>query len=274
MEINAAGNISIIIWSLKILLVLIIAGCFFIPNVANIFWREYKSYFTSWIGYITLCGFFLFTSFFIFLMWKGIIFYGDKPFALVNITGFVIGAIFFGPIMTMRAFSDEKKNGTIELLFTSPVKTYQLVIGKFLASFGLFMTFLFLSLIYVLYIFIFEQEPGADYLMIFSEYMGIVYLGVGILALGLFLSSITKEPFVAALLGIIIGFFLLFLSQYASSESQGSFMQIILSELSLISHVQDMFQGIVKVKDIAFFLLWTTLFLSLTNTALESHKWK
>jgi len=262
------------IWTLKIVLLLLVVGCFFLPNVKNIFWREYKSFFTSWIGYITLFGFFIFTAFFIFLAWKGIVYYGQKPFALINITGFVIGTIFFVPIMTMRAFAEEKKSGTIELLFTSPIKTYQIVIGKFLSSFALFITFLLLSLIYILYIFMFEQDPGADYKLIFSEYMGIIYLGIGMIALGLFLSSITKEPFVAALSGIVLGFFLLFLSQYAVSESEGSLMQLILSELSMISHVQDMFQGIIKVKDIAFFLLWTVLFLSLANTAVESHKWK
>ena len=271
---DPSSSVTLVIWILKIVLLLLLVGAFFIPNVANIFWREFKSYFTSWIGYVTLIGFFLFTAFFIFLMWKGIVTHGEKPPALVNITGFVIGIIFFCPIMTMRSMAEEKKSGTIELIFTSPIKTYQLVIGKFLASFGLFMTFLVLSLIYIVYIALFEQDPGADYLKIFSGYMGVIYLGIGMLSLGIFLSSITKEPFVAALIGIIIGFFLFFLSQYTVSETQDSIMYILLSELSMIAHVQDMFQGIINVKDIVFFLLWSVLFLSLSNTALESYKWK
>jgi ABC-2 type transport system permease protein len=261
-----------------------------LSNIAVIIWREFKSYFTTAYGYVVLTLFLLMTSI-MFIM--GLLDQVNRSIqdttiiGQINYSGFFFIAIFVGPILTMKAFAEEKKIGTIELLWTSPVNTIDVVIGKYFAAVLMWLLALIMTISYPIFLNVFAQTTeaatmegtisGIDNLMIFGQYLGIFLLGAGILAVGVFTSSITKEPFVALLSAVVLGF-LLYISYFfgvqGTSPEEQTFLQTIVVNWTLYPHTQDFLQGKLYLKHIIFYVLWITFFLSLSIFALNSHKWK
>ncbi len=177
--------------------------------------------------------------------------------------------IFTIPLMTMHLFAEEQKSGTMELLMTKPIKDVEVVLGKYFAALLLFLTYLVITLFYVvLYKMVgANPDPGP----IVSAYLGIFFVGAAFLAVGLFTSSVTNSHVAAGFLGWGILLFLWFV------KSIGKFTGLlgtIFNSLALMDYFQDFGKGIIDAKNIVFYLSFITIVLFLTTRLVESRKWR
>ncbi|MEG0457582.1 MAG: ABC transporter permease, partial [Oscillospiraceae bacterium] len=150
-----------------------------------IFKRELSSYFTSPIGYVFLGIFYVISGFFLF----STILSGTTDMSFI-FSGMFIVLVFLVPILTMRLLSEEKKQKTDQVLLTSPVNLFSIVIGKYLAAFTVFLCGLSITLIYALVLA--GNSTSFDWLVVFGNYIGIILLGGCFIAIGLFVSSLTE----------------------------------------------------------------------------------
>lgn len=235
--------------------------------------RELRSYFTSYVAYVLLA---------IFLLLSGGFFYSDLSYFLL-VSSYVVPtglwqqvfldmrycALFVLPLLTMRLLAEERKLGTIELLWTYPIRDYEIVLGKFLACWLFYLLMVGLTTVNPLMLYSFYQFDLGPLL---SAYLGIILLGTTFIAAGLFVSSLTENQVLAAMgtYGILIFFWFATWNEAALSEQAAGF----LLRLSLFDRFLYFCRGVIDLKDIAFFLLITTLFLFLTLQSLQARKWR
>jgi len=181
----------------------------------------------------------------------------------------VVTFIFLLPLVSMRQFSEEKKSGTIETLFTWPFSDLDIVLGKWFASLTLLgamlaPTFLNFALI--------ADKTALPWAVVASGFFGIFLVGACYLAVGLFTSALTENQVIAAALsfGALL---LLFVLSWVENETSGAVKDLV-GQLSIISHLQDLTKGLVNLKDITYFILFTVLMLFGTLRVLESKKWR
>lgn len=235
--------------------------------------REIKSFFGSPIGYLVIAVFLLLNGLF---LW---VFEGD--FNILN-SGFADLSPFFTlspwilifliPAVTMRSFSDEKKQGTIELLFTKPLSVWEIVNGKFLGAFILIILALLPTLIYVVVISsLGSPEGNIDMGSTLGSYFGLLFLVSGYTAIGIFTSSLSDNQIVAFIVSVFLCFVFYFGFEGLSGFA-GDFSNLIAS-LGMDYHFRSMSRGVLDTRDIIYFLSITVLFLSLTVYKLKSLKW-
>jgi ABC-2 type transport system permease protein len=241
--------------------------------------RELKSYFASPIAYIILVVFLILSGIFFFFYLESFIrSQFDPRFQLfrekLNLNEFVIRPyfgttsvvlLFMIPLITMRLIAEERKNFTAELLFTSPVRVSQIVLGKFLASFSLFALMVALSAIYLV---VLRVYGNPDLGPVLSAYLGLFLLGGSLISAGLFASSLTENQIVAAV--ISFGILLVFWILGASSDADNS----ILGYISIINHLDNFTKGIIALRDTIYYLSFIFFGLFLTYIMVESQRWR
>lgn len=239
-------------------------------NIFSICGKELYTYFVSPIAYFVFFVFmavvgFLFTA--IFFIQSGS--NGSGAVVMQVVFGNIsIILLFFTPALTMKLFAEERKSGTIELLLTSPVTDTEVVIGKFLASLGLLLIMLVLTLLFPMLVLSFGELDAGP---IFSGYLGLVLLGSCFLSLGLMLSSMSKNQVVSALtsFGLLLTLWVIgFLS------NRGGKLGEILAYLSLTEHFEDFARGIVSLNHAIYYLSFTAVCLFATVKSIESSKWR
>ena len=187
-----------------------------------VFKKEFKSFFYSSLGYVYI-GTFLLLNTLIFLFYVVFTQYPTSNFG--NVLSYLSTFLIFTmPILTMRTYAEEKRNRTDQLLFTMPIKIYSIVIGKFLASICLFIISLILTGIYVFILSLFGDIAPMQLL---STYVGFFLLGTCYIALGQFISSLTENQVVAAIITIISLFLLLAIDSLAKAFSGSTFSGIM-----------------------------------------------
>jgi len=244
--------------------------------------RELKSFFYSPIAYVVLTIFLIITGYFFFVMMAGLSRYSSQmmqnPMAQINITEMIIRPLFGNmtfilmlimPILTMRLFAEEKKSGTFELITTYPIKDIDLVIGKVLACSGVFLAMLLCTGLYPVFMFSYSSpDPG----VLGSAYLGLLLMGIAFIALGTFISSLTENQIVAAVM--TFGASLLFwIIGWISQVSEGVFSKF-LTQISLLSHYENFSKGVIDLSDIIFYLSFSAFWIFLTLRSLESKKWR
>ena len=178
-------------------------------------------------------------------------------------------SIFVIPLLTMRLFAEEKRSGTMELLFTHPVKDYQVVLGKFLASYAVYLMALLITLLYPLLVwFCGPVEWGA----IGGAYLAMVLLGLAFISFGVFASALTEHQMVAAVLSIAC--FLMFWVLGAAADSLKGVFSKILEQLSLFRHLDNLTKGLLDFHDVLYFLMFAGFCFYLTLQVLGSKKWR
>ena len=163
-----------------------------------IYKKEVRSYFTSMLSYIYL-GLFMVVVGFYFSLYC--VFYGMNDFAYYVLNYCTVIMIMLLPVLTMRTFAEERKNKTDQLLLTAPVSVGSIVIGKFLALFTLFMVSVVLTMIYPLIISLFGTISMP---LLVSGYIGFILFGACLLAIGMFISTLTENQFVAAIVTVVV----------------------------------------------------------------------
>lgn len=174
------------------------------------------------------------------------------------------------PILTMRSFSEEKRNGTLELLCTYPVSDFQIAFGKFLS---LLFAVMLLVLPTALYFFL-GPVVGARFEVssLLTGYLGLFLVGASLAALGMFTSSLTEHQAISAGIAFVTILFFWIIGWMADWTSPA--LGTIFRELSFVEHFKDLPRGIIDTKDIAFFLLFTAFFFFATLSVLEIRTWK
>jgi ABC-2 type transport system permease protein len=240
----------------------------------TVFKREISSFLSSLIAYIVIVVFLLVTGLF---MWVfpdySLLDYGYASLDQL----FVIGPwlfMFLIPAITMRFFSEEKRTGTIELLFTKPVTDLQIILGKFFAGFALVIFAVLPTVLYAITLWFLADPVGnIDTGGILGSYIGLLLLGAVFVSIGIFASAITDNQIVAFILGLFLCFFM-----YSAFDSLKLLnlpvkTQLILEQLGISSHFYAMGKGVIDTRDLVYFGSVICLFVMLTKTVLESRKW-
>jgi ABC-2 type transport system permease protein len=177
--------------------------------------------------------------------------------------------LFMMPMITMRTYAEEKRSGTIELLLTSPVTDAEIIIGKFLGAMGLYLGMLAVTVVYFGLLFVYgnpEWQP------LIGGYAGLVLLGGCFLALGLFISSLTKSQIVAGIATFVLVLILWVINWMA--DSAGPNAGAILSYLSVTQHFDDFAKGVLDTKHIIYYASVITFGLFLTAKSVDSERWR
>jgi len=177
--------------------------------------------------------------------------------------------LFALPLLTMRLFAEEKKQGTFELLLTYPLSDAAVVMGKYLAALSVFALMLAGSLLYPLLLVIYSNpEPGP----IVTSYIGLFLMGASFVAMGIFFSSITSNQIIAG--AATFGVSLFFLIIGWAAPFVGSTFSKVLSQISILEHYDTFAKGIINLQDVTYYVFLTVFFLFMTLRSLESAHWR
>lgn len=175
------------------------------------------------------------------------------------------------PAVTMASFSEEKKTQSFRLLQTAPVKSVQIVFGKFFAVLGIMGLVLLCSSVYPLYTIVYGDPDVGP---ILSSYLGVFLLMSSQLAFGLWISSMTTNQFMAFLFTMFGLFLLLILNWIAPNISGGGAAEEVVKYLASTTHLDNFLKGMITVADVTYFLCFTALFLFFTVIVLDSQRWR
>jgi ABC-2 type transport system permease protein len=251
-------------------------------NILAIAEKEIRSYFASPIAYVII-GFFalMFGWFFFSILW----FFVQQSMqggglgggsANVNqdmirhlLLNVAVIILFIMPMVTMRTYSEEKRSGTMELLLTSPVTDFQIIMGKFLGALALYAAILLVTLVDIGLLF-WYGDP--EWLPIVAGYLGLLLMGGCFLSVGLFISSLTKNQIVAAV--ATFATFLMFWVISWAAESAGPTARQLITYLSITDHFEDFSKGVIDTKHVIYYLSFITFGLFLTAKAVDSERWR
>ncbi|WP_395075884.1 gliding motility-associated ABC transporter permease subunit GldF [Flavobacterium sp.] len=239
-----------------------------------ILFKEFRSFFGSPIGYLVIAIFLLISGLFLWVFEGN---YNVLNSGFADITPFFTIApwimLFLIPAVTMRSFSDEKKQGTMELLLTKPLSLWEIVNGKFLGAFLLLIIAIIPTLIYVKVIYDYGLPEGnIDLGSTLGSYFGLLFLMASYTAIGIFTSTLSDNQIVAFIVSVLLCFLFYFGFQGISNyQALGSFGKTI-NALGMDYHYKSMSRGVLDTRDILYFVSITILFLSCTVYKLKSYK--
>ena len=232
--------------------------------------KEINTFFASPIGYLVIAIFLVLNGLFLWLF-KGDFNILDNGFA--DLSSFFLLApwilIFLVPAVTMRSFSDEKKQGTLELLLTKPLSHLEIVLGKFLGSFVLIIIALIPTLLYVYAVYQLGNPIGnIDMGSVWGSYFGLLFLVTAYTSIGVFASSLSDNQIVAFIVAVFLCFFFYFAFE-GLSEYQPFGDGIYLERLGMDYHFKSMSRGVLDTRDILYFLSIALFFNVLTMLNLK-----
>lgn len=229
--------------------------------------REFKAYFVSPIAYIYLITFLVLVHW---LFLRGFFLMGQANLrAFFSLMPWVY--LFFVPAIAMGKWSEERKQGTIELLFTMPVRESDVLIGKFLAGLGLLSVALALTLPLPLTVMLLGNTDGGP---VIGGYLGLVFMGGAYLAIGLWISSLTDNQIIAFILGVVACFALFILGEPLVTIGLPAPIVSFFQYLSLGSHFESIGRGVIDSRDVVYYLSIIALFLFFNWKSLEARAWK
>ncbi len=245
--------------------------------------KELRSYFVSPVAYLLLT---MFAVIFGYFFWNSLGFFLNRSMEsqfsedpmpmnineivvrplLANIS--VVG-LFFIPIITMRLFAEEKRTGTIELLVTSPVRDGEIILGKWLAAVLLYLSMMAFSGLSFIYLF---RYGNPDWKPLLIGYLGLLLQAGGLLAVGTFISTLTRNQIIAgaATFGVCL---LLWVLEWVSGFETAAWAKV-LAYFSVIAHFESFSKGLIDSKDVIFYLSMTILALFFTARSMESMRWR
>lgn len=259
-----------------------------VRNVSALVQKEWRHYFGSPIAYVALFvwsllyGIFFYFAFYYFLQRSMAgaqqMEFGGGPKLSLNeylirpvFHNMAVVALFIAPMLTMRLFAEEKRQGTMELLATSPVTDLQIVLGKFLAALSLYALMLVTGLVHLGVVWSFATTPP-EWKPVATGLLALLLFGACFIAMGLFISTLTRNQIVAGILS-----FALFLGMWtlgwADDPSAGPVMKAV-AYLGVTNHLEDLVKGVLDLKDVVFYLSFIGFGLFLAHQSVESQRWR
>jgi ABC-2 type transport system permease protein len=237
--------------------------------------KEIATYLSSLIGYVVIAVFLLITGLFLWIF-QGEFNILDSGFSSIEPLFFISPWVFMFliPAITMRSFAEEKRSGTIELLFTRPLTDLQIISAKYLAGLLLVIIAILPTLVYYITVYKLGSPVGnIDSGGTWGSYIGLLFLAAGYIAIGIFASSITNNQIVSFLFAAMMCFFMYTgFSSLASFELFGSLDNKII-KLGIQDHYNAMSRGLIDTRDVVYFIALIAIFLILTRTVLRGRKW-
>jgi ABC-2 type transport system permease protein len=239
-----------------------------------VFFKEVNGFLNSLIAYMVMAVFLCVTSI---VMWffpeTSVLEYGYADASVFFQTvPFIF--IFLIPAITMRSFSEEKKSGTIELLFTKPLTDWDIVCGKYGAALVLVVISLLPTLIYMFSLSKLGNPAGnLDWSGIVGSYIGLFFLAAVFTAVGIWVSAINKNQIVAFIASAFICFILFQGFESFSGLLANGATALFIKQLGLYYHYQSLGKGMIDTRDVVFLLSATFIFLFLTKITLAARKW-
>lgn len=229
-----------------------------------IFKRDFRSYYNSPIAYV-LTG--------LFMVVLSLYYMSSLESGVASFSSNFIGAmsymlIFIVPLLTMRVFTEDRRNGTEVLLLTSPNRITSIVVGKFLASFCVFLVMIAVSLVFPIILMIYGKP---DVPVMLSAYLGLILYGAVYISIGVFASSLTENQIVSAIITFVILFALMAIDYI--SYLTGGILAKIFTWLSLTTRYNDFTTGVLDFTSIIFMLSFTVVFIYLTVRVIEKKRW-
>lgn len=253
-------------------------------NMWSIAKKEIRAYFNSPIAYVVITVFLVLAGFFFYsLVWwfnNQAMEASQNPYYAqqMNINQMVFSPLLHNisivlllviPLLTMRLFSEEKKVGTEELLFTSPISVGQIILGKFLAALVVLAAMLLLTGLLTGLTFAYGNPELAPVII---GYLGLFLMGAAFIAVGIFFSSLTENQIVAAVL--TFGTLLLFLVMNWAAYSAGGAWKSVLNYLSFFQHFDGLTQGMLDTQDLVYYASFAFFGLFLTHSVIQSRRWR
>jgi ABC-2 type transport system permease protein len=278
-------------------------------NILAIAWREIRTYFTSPLAYVVV-GVFLALSGYIFWvsLWRFselCLRYGNNPYVFqqLNVNDMVIRPLFgtmgiifllMIPVITMRLLAEERRSGTAELLFTCPVTSGQIVVGKYLGAAFLLVVMMSATLTYPFLVAGGGAEPDMGPTLV--GYLGVLLMGLSFLGIGLLISSLTENQIVAAV-GAFGALLMLWVINWIAESATVTLASVMnsltiglweklalpmggptlgdfLNQLSIIEHFQDFRKGLLDSQHIVFYASVVFLSLFVTQRVIDSRRWR
>ena len=229
--------------------------------------RELGSFFHSAIGYIVLAVFYAFAGLFFYLFCLR-----SNSASLTNVFGKIYMFLIIlsvVPIITMKSFSEERKQKTEQVLLTSPASIFQIVMGKFLGAFVMYCLCIAIFLVFALVICFFTTPQWS---VVIGNFVGVLLLGAALIAIDIFISSLTESQVISAVVGVAAGLVIFMLDSLASLVTV-DFISTIISSISFLPHYTNFTNGIFSLADIVFFASVVGIFLFLTVRVFEKKRW-
>jgi ABC-2 type transport system permease protein len=177
--------------------------------------------------------------------------------------------LFVLPMITMRTYAEEKRSGTIELLLTAPLTDFQIIMGKFLGAMALYAAMLAVTLVHVGVLYAFGSP---EWVPILTGYLGLLLMGGCFIAVGLLISSFTKNQIVAGMITFAV-FLMLWVINWVGSFT-GPTTQAVVDYLSITAHFDDFTRGIIDTKHLVYYLSFIAFGLFLTARSVDSERWR
>ncbi len=250
-------------------------------NVLLISNKELKSYFASPIAYLLMAAFGLIFGFAFYVATRDFMQMSiqaqmqQQPMSVNDqiirpLLGFASTiALFLVPMISMRLFAEEKRQGTMELLLTSPVTDNEIILGKWLGAVYLYLCVLGMSALNLAMIFLWGKP---DWKPVLIAYLGLILQGACLLAIGSFISSTTKNQIIAGGVTFFVCL-LLWLLSWFTAYSTGPVSQVI-GYLSIVTHFDNFAKGLLSMKDAIFYFSMIFFALFMTSRSLESLRWR
>jgi len=253
-------------------------------NILAVAGKELRAYFHSPIAYLVmtvysaLCGFFFFSFMATYVMqtfrMQAMGGMGAPPMSLNE---YIVRPLLEGvltvvllllvPLITMRLYAEEKRSGTIELLLTSPLTDLQIILGKFLGAFGLYAVLMLLTALYVALLFLYGN-PNAKPML--AGLLGILLFGGALLALGMWISTFTKNQIIAGSTAMAV-FLLLYVLDWSSAYSSSGVGRFF-SYVALTTHFDNFAKGVIDLSDVVYYASVIALGVFLTARSVEALK--
>lgn len=257
-------------------------------NVGALVEKEWRHYFGSPIAWVALTMWTLLFGLFYFLVLRRFLEvsmasaqqmeFGGAPKMSLNdwvISGVLhnmaVVALFLTPLLTMRLFAEEKRHGTMELLATAPITGLQIVVGKFLGAFSLYAAMIAAGMLNFALLWHYATVPP-EWKPVLTGALGLLLVGATFIAVGLFVSTLTRNQIVAGTLtvGLLLGFWIL---GWLDAPTAGPLAKAV-AYLGLLTHLEELMKGVLDLKDIVFYLSFTFLGLFLAHQSVESQRWR
>ncbi len=244
----------------------------------TLFLKEVRSFLSSLTGYVAIGVFLTITGLFLWILntessGMNIL---DNGFANIDPL-FMIAPwvyLFLIPAITMRSFSEEKKTGTIELLFTRPISDLNIVLAKYFAGLVLVIISLLPTLIYYYSVNKLGYPPGnIDTGGMWGSYIGLLFLGAGFVAIGIFASSVSDNQVIAFIMAMLLCFICYNGFDFLGMAGLFGNFDAFIIKLGINEHYISMSRGVVDTRDVLYFVSLIAVFVFLTRFVLEKRKW-
>lgn len=235
-----------------------------VVNMRAVFKRELSSYFNSPIAYVFISAVFFFSGLYFWLTLQ--VQSSDLSYVTSMMFSFYL---FLIPLLTMKLMSDDKRFKTDQLLYTAPMGLTPIIMGKFLAAMVVFAASISINIIYAI-VMAFFATPA--WILLISNLLGTLLLGAAIIALGLFVSSLTESQVVAAVSTFAVSL-ILFMIDTFKTQVKAKWLLEVIGWFSLGKRFNDFTIGVIDYANIIYFLSIAAFFIFLTVRLIERKRW-